>query len=158
MLSLCEIVARLEDALMGVKGSYLFFVCCSGDVSVRTKRRFFFVDEGLYVYVGSGWGTGGVLTRLRRHACISGRPFWHIDFLLRSGCTPVGFSVLPSAREREVAAALSGMHSYVTGFGCSDDPRSPSHLFAVKNIFVVYSSLAERGLTPGLTIMLGECL
>ena len=147
----------LEKNLRGLRGSYVLFVCCRSSVSICTRHRFFLVEKGLYAYVGSGMGPGGVFTRIKRHACVLGKPFWHIDYLLRSGCTAVGFVVLPGVNEKDVASALSSMHEYVVGFGCSDDPSSPSHLFVVKDIFGVCSFLARRGLRISMGVMLGDC-
>lgn len=39
------------------------------------------VRPGVYVYVGSAFGPGGVQARARRHARTEGGSHWHIDYL-----------------------------------------------------------------------------
>ncbi len=40
------------------------------------------LEPGLYCYVGSALGPGGLAARLRRHASSPERKHWHIDYLL----------------------------------------------------------------------------
>lgn len=39
------------------------------------------IRAGVYVYVGSAFGPGGVRARVQRHARSDGSPHWHIDYL-----------------------------------------------------------------------------
>ena len=39
------------------------------------------VRKGYYVYVGSAFGPGGVIARLKHHAKVSKKPHWHLDYL-----------------------------------------------------------------------------
>lgn len=92
------------------------------------------VRPGMYVYVGSAFGPGGVRARVRRHARGDGARHWHVDYL-RSGTTleAVWYTHDPTRRECVWAAGLrDGPEALVPldGFGASDCDCS-SHLVAV---------------------------
>lgn len=87
------------------------------------------LDDALYAYTGSAFGTGG-LTRIDRHARVASGEndarHWHIDYLL--GCdesTLVGAFVTYEDAEDEIARAIEG--EPVEGFGASDS-SCDSHL------------------------------
>lgn len=89
-----------------------------------------------YVYVGSAFGSGGVLARVGRHFCESRRRRWHIDYL-RAASEPVGAWCNYSSRhlEHEWARAFSQMEgvSCIKGFG-SSDCRCDGHLFTMSTV------------------------
>ncbi|MFB6247023.1 MAG: DUF123 domain-containing protein [Salinibacter sp.] len=92
------------------------------------------IRPGMYVYVGSAFGPGGVRARVRRHARGDGARHWHVDYL-RSGTTleAVWYTHDPTRRECVWAVALRGMPNTdvpLVGFGASDCDCS-SHLVAV---------------------------
>lgn len=86
---------------------------------------------GHYAYVGSAFGPGGVLARVRRHCLAKKARHWHIDYL-REVTTPVAawYSHAPQRLEHDWARALAAMPCAVAieGFGCSDC-RCVAHLF-----------------------------
>ena len=45
------------------------------------------LDKGLYVYIGSAKGPGGLRARLRRHMSRDKKIRWHIDYILSSRST-----------------------------------------------------------------------
>lgn len=87
---------------------------------------------GCYIYVGSAFGSGGVLARVVRHCRkIKSKKHWHIDYLREvTTLAAVWYSHKPSRLEHRWAEALSKWSetSPVKGFGCSDC-RCESHLF-----------------------------
>jgi len=91
-------------------------------------------DEGLYVYVGSARGPGGLRKRIARHASKQKRVRWHIDYLtVDPHVVPRAavYAVTEDDLEEEIARALMEsriMVPTVKGFGCSDK-KSFTHLF-----------------------------
>jgi Uri superfamily endonuclease len=92
------------------------------------------LPAGLYAYVGSAHGPGGLRARVTRHLRIDKRPHWHIDAL--TGAYPVHevwYSASPERLEcrwSRLVAALPGVDVPAPGFGSSDcDCRS--HLYAI---------------------------
>lgn len=85
---------------------------------------------GLYLYVGSAWGPGGLAARVGRHLRGNGPLRWHIDYL-RAQSAPVAIWIAPEKRnECTWATALiemSGIQIPVPRFGASDC-TCPAHL------------------------------
>ncbi|AEM39344.1 protein of unknown function DUF123 [Pyrolobus fumarii 1A] len=98
----------------------------------KRGKRIVVLEPGFYVYVGSGWGPGGLRARLKRHLMDRRRRLhWHIDRLLASGYARpvcVVYSVGCNA-EKRIARVLSTVFDPIPGFGSSDDKESASHLF-----------------------------
>lgn len=90
------------------------------------------LPRGWLAYVGSAMGPGGLAARVGRHLAASGRPRWHVDYLVRAlPPAEVWASQTPASRERtwvEALAALRGLAPVAGGFGASDSPAA-SHLF-----------------------------
>jgi len=89
---------------------------------------------GVYFYVGSAFGPGGVYSRLSRHLKREKRRHWHIDFITTSQpFYPVSALVIPELPvECLLASTLSDLSVPVPNFG-SSDCSCPSHLFLAKN-------------------------
>jgi Uri superfamily endonuclease len=86
---------------------------------------------GLYAYVGSALGPGGVRARLKHHSTVTTKPHWHIDYLrARTRLERVWFTYDGLRREHEWAAALQalGGAAPMPGFGASDCSCG-AHLF-----------------------------
>lgn len=78
---------------------------------------------GVYVYVGSALGPGGLPARLRRHAGVAARAHWHIDYLRRRlPLAEVWLDAGGARLEHAWALALARLRgaAAVAGFGCSD--------------------------------------
>jgi len=104
-------------------------------VCVGSLGTFVFVP-GLYLYVGSARGPGGLRARIRRHLRRYKPKRWHIDYLTGSSSFRlVGVFIGMSEEGTEGALAKelvrAGMRPYIAGFGSTDDPGVPSHLLAV---------------------------
>lgn len=92
---------------------------------------------GLYLYVGSAYGPGGLRARLRRHLeGVRKRLKWHIDYLLAADqATPIAASYVAGGVEVFLAAAGYGsrcLNPVVPPVGSTDDPYGFSHLFTCR--------------------------
>ena len=90
------------------------------------------LKQGVYIYVGSAFGPGGLAARIRHHTQIAVRPHWHIDYL-RAACDLIGiwFTTETARREHswaEAVAQLPGAEVPMPGFG-SSDCQCAAHLF-----------------------------
>ena len=146
-----------EDAL-DAPGCYVLALIVGNNLEVRTRSSFFQIPKGVYFYVGSARGAGGVKARVFRHILRQGRRHWHIDHLLGAEEVRVsGFYAIPSQKqwdcEVEVARALSTALKPVPGFGCTDKVKDVSHLFECNHsleecLVIVYELLSEKVCEP----------
>ena len=88
---------------------------------------------GVWLYVGSARGPGGLRARVGRHWLGPARSRWHIDYLRRAAA-PLGAAVRQADASLECrwAARLADAPHWTSGpegFGASDC-RCPTHLFA----------------------------
>ena len=123
VLSRIPAVAGTYAMLLGCRRAGLILIGRAG----RLKRR-----PGVYVYVGSAHGPGGLRARLGHHLRLSISPRWHVDYLRRV-TTPLAVwtTVDPIRREHQWAAIMSGIRGAtlpMPGFGASDC-RCRAHLF-----------------------------
>jgi Uri superfamily endonuclease len=102
--------------------AYLVFFQCPSHV-VRTGAATFKIEEGVYAYVGSCGAS--CLKRVDRHLRRPAARRWHVDYLRCEGL----YAVVTPLKEVEVAKLLAGRCRHVPGFGSTDDPEAPSHLF-----------------------------
>ncbi len=112
---------KVED-----RGAYLLVVELEGSLERWS------LGPGLYAYVGSAWGPGGLLARVRRHLTKSfKRPKWHIDYLTSAGRPLVAF-LFPGLTEDELYEAVSEvLEPAAKGFG-STDTKHYTHLFKLE--------------------------
>lgn len=114
-------------------GTYILLIEISRRSQIAIGRNLRPVFEpGLYAYVGSALGPGGLAARLKRHAAGAGRRHWHIDYLMPHG-NLLGALVRADGKRRECAWAArlaKASQSRVDGFGASDC-RCGSHLFCL---------------------------
>jgi len=90
------------------------------------------LEPGLYLYVGSAWGPGGLLARTKRHLLKSfERPRWHVDHLTSNGRPLVAF-LFPDFTEDELYEVVSKLFEPAAkGFG-STDTEHFTHLFKLE--------------------------
>ncbi len=106
-------------------GTYVLQLRLPARASIEVGRlgRLVF-KRGIYCYVGSAFGPGGVRARVCHHARPARRPHWHIDYLRRAArLESVWFSHAAGRREHRWARALlqlSGAVPGLDGFGASD--------------------------------------
>lgn len=108
-------------------------------VTVGRLGRFAF-RAGLYVYVGSARGPGGLRARLGRHLRQAAKPHWHIDTLRAvASVRGVLYTMAPEPLECVWAQRLSrvpGALIPVGGFGASDCRAGcEGHLIAIPPAF-----------------------
>ncbi|HSD40720.1 MAG TPA: GIY-YIG nuclease family protein [Burkholderiales bacterium] len=88
--------------------------------------------SGVYVYVGSALGPGGLQARVGRHLDHTRAAHWNIDYLKRAADIVEVWYVLDSVRREHVWAealgGLAGASIPMPGFGASDC-RCTAHLF-----------------------------
>lgn len=88
------------------------------------------LDPGLYCYLGSAYGSGGIRARCRRHLRRDKAKRWHIDWLTVRGETieAVARPNLTECALTDALRALPGVTVPVDGFGSSDCRHCPAHL------------------------------
>ena len=113
-------------------GTYALLLRMEGDSILTVGRlgRFRF-PAGVYVYLGSARGPGGLAARLARHLRNPKPSRWHVDYL-RAHAQPMLVWFAEGERRRECAwvaavAELPGATVPAPGFGASDC-RCPAHL------------------------------
>jgi Uri superfamily endonuclease len=90
------------------------------------------LPPGVYAYVGSALGPGGLRARIARHLDPTRPRHWHIDYLKRATrVAEVWYVVDPVRREHAWASAFGSLSNALIpmkGFG-SSDCSCPAHLF-----------------------------
>ena len=95
------------------------------------------LEPGYYVYIGSGWGPGGLASRICRHlGCRPRRRLhWHIDRILEGGGRVVGLAfAVGMPRDAEPLTAAVYASSRIAGpasnkpIGGTDDPTRLPHV------------------------------
>jgi Uri superfamily endonuclease len=121
--------------LPGAPGTYVLWLHVDDRVSMQVgKLGTITLPCGIYAYVGSAHGPGGLRARLRRHLRADKPIHWHIDAV--TALVPVQaiwFEPSPERLECQWARALAALPAVVApfpGFG-SSDCRCRSHFFAV---------------------------
>lgn len=135
-------------------GTYALVLECTRTARIEIgKLGQLDVQPGVYVYIGSAFGPGGLAARIRHHARVSMRPHWHIDYF-RASCelTEVWW-ITGSARLEHVwaGAAVASLPSSgvpMPGFGASDCTCA-THLFRFQR------KPSPRRLTHTLTAVSG---
>ncbi len=120
-------------------GLYVLFVEVREGFVASTRGRRFWLERGLYLYVGSARGPGGLRARLGRHAVRDKRVWWHLDAgTPAKNASVLGGAVLawrssgPERRGLEAIVSkclVSRGAKPVPGFGASDDRECGSHFF-----------------------------
>jgi Uri superfamily endonuclease len=116
-------------------GCYTIVLVVSDEVVVEARTLKVRIPRGLYIYVGSGGGPGGLRARVYRHFRRRKRVRWHIDRLtIASPVSVVGVAWCEGGcgaeAESRIALCLYSMgYEPVPRFGATDDPIAPSHLF-----------------------------
>ncbi|GAB6076478.1 GIY-YIG nuclease family protein [Desulfurobacterium crinifex] len=127
------------------KGTYcILFVIDTLSFKVKSGKQFS-LKKGIYVYVGSAFGSGGLRKRISRHLKKEKKKHWHLDFI----STDNSFKVLEIwiIEDKKVECSLANLISEtekpIIGFG-STDCNCPSHLFRVSEIENLRKRLLEE--------------
>jgi len=119
---------------MTIKGSYLLIVeePHEEDIAVG-KLGIIHFKKGYYIYVGSAFGSDGIIARLDRHLKKNKKRHWHIDYLMERA-HPIGEMHFTGDKRRECELAQrieEEAQDGVPGFG-SSDCKCLSHMFYFK--------------------------
>ncbi len=113
-------------------GTYVLLLHLPIDEKITIgKLGTFEFPAGWYTYVGSAFGSGGLVARLKHHLKPVEKPHWHIDYFRRTAhLQEIWLS--PGSERREAVwvdlmLAIPGASIVAEGFGSSDTDRE-SHL------------------------------
>lgn len=129
--------------LPGCRGVYLLALKTPRKLRIRYGFREKLLPPGIYVYVGSAMGGGGIRGRITRHLRRSKSIHWHIDRLTSIPEVSVILVSYLCTEKREAESLLASACRTILepgppGFGCSDKPRDKTHLYKA-----IGASLAE---------------
>jgi Uri superfamily endonuclease len=118
---------------MSPTGNYVLLLHLPADETLTIgKLGTFDFPAGWYTYVGSAFGSGGLVGRLKHHLQPVDRPHWHIDYLRQATqLREIWLSPDTEPHEGEWAdlmLAIPGATTLIEGFGASDSDRE-THLF-----------------------------
>jgi Uri superfamily endonuclease len=121
------------------------------------KLGSFDFPAGWYTYVGSAFGAGGLIGRLKHHMQPPDRPHWHIDYLRQAaGLYEIWIGPDTVRREEEwveLMMAIPGAVALVEGFGASDSAQE-THLFYFElRPLLEDFAVGVRACFPGATIL-----
>ena len=121
------------------RGVYLLALKMSRELRIRYGFREESLSPGIYMYVGSAMGGGGIKGRITRHLRRSKPIHWHIDRLTSTpGASVILISYLCTERREAESILASACRTILKpgppGFGCSDKPKDKTHLYKVTGI------------------------
>jgi Uri superfamily endonuclease len=126
-----EVLTSVDGAdLPAVRGAYLLWLPLRAPVDLAAPKPGARLMPGVYLYLGSANGPGGLRARVARHLRVDKRPRWHVDQLTANAGTDaralawIGGS--ECAWRDAVQAAGAGVP--VPRFGASDCRSCPAHL------------------------------
>lgn len=144
-----------------VKGVYVLLIeLLSSACTTVGSLGYLCLDSGVYSYIGSAKGFGGIDARIRRHLSkVKRRLWWHVDYVTALDSSIIRLVIyaesLSVCEEDLVNAILRQRHTWsiaVPRFG-STDRKSPSHLLKCLSnyhacIESVKRAFVELGLEP----------
>jgi Uri superfamily endonuclease len=143
---------------MSDTGNYilLLHIPISQELTIGKLGTFDF-PAGWYAYIGSAFGSGGLVGRLKHHLRPVEHPHWHIDYL-RQAALLAEIWLSPDTEQREEAwvdlmLAIPGATLLIDGFGASDSSQD-SHLiyFDLRPLLEDFA-VGVRARFPGATIL-----
>ena len=114
-------------------GSYVLLLHLAESQIITVGRLGTFdFPAGWYTYIGSAFGAGGLLGRIKHHLRPPKSPHWHIDYL-RQHAIVQEIWLSPDTERREEAwvdtmILIPGAVALIEGFGASDTTKE-THLF-----------------------------
>jgi Uri superfamily endonuclease len=121
------------DSEANVTGTYILLLQLPFDTTIPVGRLGTIdFPAGWYTYIGSAFGPGGLVGRIRHHLQPTEKPHWHIDYL-RQQAVLKEIWLSPDTERREQAwvdlmLEVPGATILVEGFGASDSSQE-AHLF-----------------------------
>ena len=120
-----------KNNLPDTKGIYLLELELPASRYIEAgKRGSILFKKGIYIYVGSAYGPGGLRGRLGHHLRPAPKPHWHIDYLKQHApVKKITVFEVHKEYEHEMALKLSKEFDVpLPGFG-SSGCGCPAHLF-----------------------------
>jgi Uri superfamily endonuclease len=117
------------------KGTYcIVFSIDNISLEVRSGKKFL-LKKGIYLYVGSAFGSGGLKKRIQRHLKKDKKKHWHLDFVsTQESFRAFEIWIMENKKlECLLAEFISKTEKPVFGFG-SSDCKCLSHLFRVREL------------------------
>ena len=122
------------DAEANLTGTYILLLHLPLDTTL-TVGKLGIVDfpAGWYTYIGSAFGAGGLVSRIRHHLQVSEKPHWHIDYLRQEAIIhEIWLSPDTERREQiwvDLMLEIPGATILVEGFGASDSSQETHLLY-----------------------------
>jgi Uri superfamily endonuclease len=134
-------------SIMRNKGTYIVLLESDTDKCITIGRHGALrLEKGIYAYVGSAFGPGGVPARIKHHRKLSTKPHWHMDYLRIHVQYIKSFYVISEQRcEHEWAQHLGSYDSAsipMKGFG-SSDCNCQTHLFYFSDIKEIENCISK---------------
>ena len=122
--------------LTDAPGTYALILRCTLTRRIRIGALGILpLQPGVYIYIGSAFGSGGLRARVSRHQRRTKPLRWHIDYLRRHTRFETALLRPHEACEHEWAAHFSSLPEAripLPGFG-SSDCHCPAHLIYIPN-------------------------
>ena len=139
------------------KGTYLLVLKLPKPININVgSLGTISFGKGIYLYIGSALGAGGLRARILRHLRRDKRLFWHIDYLLKYARVIAIYTIRsPQKLECKIAQQFMARNiPYVPRFG-SSDCQCRSHLFRIGELDIIDKILSDLNLQFS-KIILGE--
>ena len=126
---------NIKECLPLEKGIYLHFFLVDNNITINIRNTRIIITTGIYAYVGSSMGSGGIKARVVRHLRRRKKVYWHIDRITTSSAyTPLAsIYALTDTKYSEYILSLlmytSRCFTSVDKIGGSDNPYNIGHLF-----------------------------
>ncbi len=116
--------------LPAIAGAYLLWLPLARPLALTAPKPGAQLAPGVYLYLGSANGPGGLRARVARHLRPDKRPRWHVDQLTVAAGGRARALTWPGGSECAWRAAVqaTGARVPVPRFGASDCRRCPAHL------------------------------
>ena len=143
---------------MSETGNYvLLFHLPSDEKLTIGKLGTFDFPAGWYAYVGSAFGAGGLVGRLKHHLKPVERPHWHIDYLRQAAhLHEIWLAPYTEPHEEEwvdLMLAIPGATIAVEGFGASDSTRESHLIYFDVRPFLEDFAVGVRVRLPGSKVL-----
>ncbi len=123
------------------KGTYLLFLKVEKDTVVKSKSKEWYIEAGLYVYVGSA--LNNLEKRIERHLRKEKKKHWHIDFLVEKAQVIKVLKIISEERlEERISKYFCQLYQVVSKFG-STDLKTCGNLFKIEDLDFVEESLRD---------------
>ncbi|MBK1669368.1 hypothetical protein CKO28_15120 [Rhodovibrio sodomensis] len=126
-----EVLATADGGdLPAVSGAYLLWLPLGRPLDLSAPKPGARLAAGVYLYVGSANGPGGLRARVARHLRADKRPRWHVDQVTLAAGTTARALAWPGGSECAWREAVQGAGASVPvpRFGASDCRACPAHL------------------------------